>query len=129
MKCIFIDPPYNTGCAFQHYDDGVEHSIWLGRMRNRLMSLRELLSEDGFIFVTIDFSETHYLKVLMDEVFRRRNFQREIIWRIGWLSGFEKKAKNFIKNHDTILYYSKNKEVAYFNKQYIQFLHRWLHCL
>lgn len=89
-------------------------------MRDRLMSLRELLSEDGSIFVTIDFNETHYLKVLMDEVFGRKNFQREIIWRIGWLSGFKTKAKNFIRNHDTILYYSKNKEVAYFNKQYIQ---------
>ena len=74
VKCIFIDPPYNTGSAFEHYDDGMEHSLWLSMMRERLELLRELLSEDGSIWVSIDDNEAHYLKVLMDEIFGRRNF-------------------------------------------------------
>ncbi len=119
VKCIYIDPPYNTGSAFEHYDDGVEHSIWLSLMRPRLQILRNLLTEDGAIFVNIDFNEAHYLKVLMDEVFGRKNFQREIIWRIGWLSGFKTMANNFIRNHDTILFYAKNADQLAFRKQYI----------
>src|SRR4030043_691855 len=73
IKCIFIDPPYNTGSAFEHYDDGVEHSLWLSLMRDRLELLRALLSEDGSIWITIDDNEAHYLKVLCDEVFGRKN--------------------------------------------------------
>lgn len=120
VKCIFIDPPYNTGSAFELYEDGLEHSIWLGLMRDRLEVLRNLLSQDGSIFVCTDFNEAHYLKVLMDEVFGRENFQREIIWRIGWLSGYKTNAKNFIRNHDTILYYVKSKHHAYFKKKYLE---------
>ncbi|HNI77460.1 MAG TPA: site-specific DNA-methyltransferase, partial [Giesbergeria sp.] len=71
VKCIFIDPPYNTQSAFEHYDDNLEHSQWLSMMLPRLQLLRELLSEDGSIWVTIDDNEGHYLKVLMDEVFGR----------------------------------------------------------
>ena len=74
VKCIFIDPPYNTGSAFTHYDDGLEHSIWLGLMRDRLEVIRRLLSEDGSLWITIDDNEAHYLKVLCDEVFGRANF-------------------------------------------------------
>ena len=74
IKCIFIDPPYNTQSAFEHYDDKLEHSQWLSMMLPRLELLRDLLSEDGSIWVTIDDNEAHYLKVLMDEVFGRRNF-------------------------------------------------------
>jgi adenine-specific DNA-methyltransferase len=74
VKCIFIDPPYNTKSAFEHYDDNLEHSQWLSMMLPRLQLLRELLREDGSIWVTIDDNEGHYLKVLMDEVFGRRNF-------------------------------------------------------
>lgn len=120
VKCIFIDPPYNTRSAFPHYDDNLEHSTWLSMMYPRLELLRELLSEDGSIYVAIDYNEAHYLKVLMDEVFGRKNFQREIIWRIGWLSGYKTMAKNYIRNHDTILYYSKNAEKTYFNKVYLE---------
>jgi adenine-specific DNA-methyltransferase len=69
IKCIFIDPPYNTGSAFEHYDDGVEHSLWLSLMRDRLEVLRRLLSDEGSIWITIDDNEAHYLKVLCDEVF------------------------------------------------------------
>jgi adenine-specific DNA-methyltransferase len=120
VKCIFIDPPYNTRSAFEHYDDNLEHSQWLSMMYPRLELLRELLAEDGSIYATIDYNEAHYLKILMDEVFGRKNFQREIIWRIGWLSGYKTMAKNYIRNHDTILYYSKNAEKTYFNKTYLE---------
>ncbi len=80
VKCIFIDPPYNTGSAFEHYDDGLEHSIWLGLMRDRLEVLRNLLAEDGSLWITIDDNEAHYLKVLCDEIFGRKNFVADIIW-------------------------------------------------
>ncbi len=81
VKCIFIDPPYNTGSAFTHYDDGLEHSLWLSMMRDRLEMLRRLLSEDGSIWITIDDNEAHYLKVLCDEVFGRSNFQSNVVWQ------------------------------------------------
>src|SRR5690606_32966999 len=74
VKCIYIDPPYNTNSAFEHYDDNLEHSVWLSMMYPRLELLRELLSEDGSIWVSIDDNEAHYLKVVMDEVFGRKNF-------------------------------------------------------
>ncbi|HUW36812.1 MAG TPA: site-specific DNA-methyltransferase [Rhodocyclaceae bacterium] len=80
VKCVFIDPPYNTGSAFTHYDDGVEHSIWLSLMRDRLEIIRRLLSEDGSLWITIDDNEAHYLKVLCDEVFGRRAFISSIVW-------------------------------------------------
>ena len=72
VKCVFIDPPYNTGSAFAHYDDGVEHSIWLSLMRDRLDLIRRLLSDDGFLWITIDDNEGHYLKVLCDEVLEEK---------------------------------------------------------
>src|SRR3989344_1087447 len=74
IKCIYIDPPYNTGNAFEHYDDNLEHSIWLNLMRPRLEILRRLLSPDGFLCCQIDDSEGPYLKVLLDEVFGRSNY-------------------------------------------------------
>ncbi|MCC6867419.1 MAG: site-specific DNA-methyltransferase, partial [Burkholderiales bacterium] len=80
VKCIFIDPPYNTRSAFEHYDDNLEHSQWLSMMYPRLVLLRELLSEDGSIWVTIDDNEGHYLKVLMDEVFGRDRFIAAFVW-------------------------------------------------
>ena len=80
IKCIFIDPPYNTQSAFEHYDDKLEHSQWLSMMLPRLELLRDLLSEDGSIWVTIDDNEAHYLKVLMDEVFGRGNFVNTVVW-------------------------------------------------
>ena len=81
VKCIFIDPPYNTKSAFEHYDDNLEHAQWLSMMLPRLQLLRELLREDGSIWVTIDDNEGHYLKVLMDEVFGRGNFVATAIWQ------------------------------------------------
>ena len=81
VKCIYIDPPYNTGSAFEHYDDGIEHSLWLSLMRDRLEILRRLLRSDGVIFVQADDNEGQYLKVMMDEVFGRQNFVTTFIWR------------------------------------------------
>jgi adenine-specific DNA-methyltransferase len=81
VKCVFIDPPYNTGSAFTHYDDGVEHSIWLSLMRDRLEIIQRLLSNDGSLWITIDDNEAHYLKVLCDEVFGRSNYKTTITWQ------------------------------------------------
>jgi len=81
IKCIFIDPPYNTGSAFEHYDDGVEHSIWLSLMRDRLEIMHRMLSQDGSLWVTLDDNEAHYFKVMCDEVFGRCNFLGNIVWQ------------------------------------------------
>src|SRR5574343_1301592 len=81
VQCVFIDPPYNTGSAFKHYDDGLEHSIWLGLMRDRLEIIRRLLAEDGSLWITIDDNEAHYHKVLCDEVFGRSNFVANAVWQ------------------------------------------------
>jgi adenine-specific DNA-methyltransferase len=82
IKCVYIDPPYNTGAAFTHYDDGLEHSIWLGLMRDRLEIIRNLLANDGSIWISIDDNEAHYLKVLCDEVFGRTSFVTSFIFVI-----------------------------------------------
>lgn len=80
IKCIYIDPPYNTGSAFEHYDDGVEHSIWLNLMYQRLIIMKNLLTIDGTIWITLDDNETHYLKVMCDEIWGRKNFIADVIW-------------------------------------------------
>ena len=80
IKCACIDPPYNTGNAFEHYDDGLEHSIWLSLMRPRLEIIHKLLRDDGSLWITIDDNECHYLKVLCDEVYGRQNFVATMIW-------------------------------------------------
>ncbi|MBI4650702.1 site-specific DNA-methyltransferase, partial [Candidatus Desantisbacteria bacterium] len=80
IKCIYIDPPYNTGNAFEHYDDGIEHSLWLSLMKPRLENFKNLLSNDGSLWISIDDDECHYLKVLCDEVFGRNNFVANVIW-------------------------------------------------
>ena len=81
VKCIYIDPPYNTGSAFEHYDDNLEHSEWLTLMRPRLEILKNLLAEDGSIWISIDDDEGHYLKVLCDEIFGRHNFITTVVWQ------------------------------------------------
>ena len=81
VKCIYIDPPYNTGAAFAHYDDNLEHAQWLGMMWPRLELLRELLAEDGSIWVSLDDTQAHYFKVIGDECFGRRNFILDIAWQ------------------------------------------------
>lgn len=105
VKCIFIDPPYNTKSAFEHYDDNLEHSQWLSMMLPRLQLLRELLSEDGSIWVTIDDNEGHYLKVLMDEVFGRGNFVANVFWEKKFSP--QNDAFQISINHDHVLVYAK----------------------
>ncbi|NCC50460.1 MAG: site-specific DNA-methyltransferase [Spartobacteria bacterium] len=109
VKCIYIDPPYNTGSAFEHYDDGVEHSLWLSLMRDRLVLLRNLLSDDGSLWITIDDNECHYLKVLCDEIFGRNNFVANVMWEKKFSP--QNDAKWLSLNHDHILLFSKNKEI------------------
>ena len=107
VKCIYIDPPYNTGSAFEHYDDNLEHSQWLAMMWPRLELLRELLSEDGSIWVSIDDDEAHYMKVVCDEVMGRGNFVANIIWQKKYAP--QNDAKWFSDSHDHILVFAKNK--------------------
>lgn len=109
IKCIYIDPPYNTGNTFEHYDDGIEHSLWLSLMKPRLELLRNLLAEDGSIWISIDDDECHYLKVLCDEVFGRRNFINNVIWEKKYSP--QNDAKWLSDSHDHILVYAKNKEI------------------
>ena len=119
VKLIYIDPPYNTGSDDFRYNDSFNHSTWLTFMKTRLELCKKLLSKEGAIYIQVDYHESHYLKVLCDEIFGVENFQREIIWRIGWLSGYKTKENNWIRNHDTILYYSKSNQEVKFNKKYI----------
>ncbi|WP_374477666.1 site-specific DNA-methyltransferase [Zoogloea sp.] len=107
VKCIFIDPPYNTQSAFEHYDDRLEHSQWLSMMYPRLVLLRDLLAEDGSIWITIDDNEAHYLKVLMDEVFGRANFLCGIAWEKRYSPPPDTKDFGYV--HDLILVYRKGK--------------------
>lgn len=106
IKCICIDPPYNTGSAFTHYEDGLEHSLWLTMMRDRLEILRRLLAEDGSIWINIDDNETHYLKVLCDEIFGRNNFVTSVIWQK--LFTVKNSARYLSDMHEYVLIYSKS---------------------
>src|SRR6266566_7251231 len=106
IKCIYIDPPYNTGSAFEHYDDGVEHSLWLSLMQSRLEILRNLLREDGSIWISIDDNEAHYLKVLCDEIFGRPNFVATMIWEKRTT---RENRRVFSFKHDFIVVFAKNK--------------------
>ena len=81
VKCVYIDPPYNTRAAFEHYDDNMEHTQWLAMMWPRLELLRDMLADDGSIWVSVDDNEAHYLKVVMDEVFGRKNFIANFVWQ------------------------------------------------
>lgn len=107
IKCVFIDPPYNTGSAFAHYDDGVEHSQWLLLMRDRLELLRSLLAFDGSIWISIDDNEGHYLKVLCDEIFGRSNFIATVVWQKKYTQAND--AEFFSDNHDFILVFAKDR--------------------
>ncbi|WP_322901756.1 site-specific DNA-methyltransferase [Mycoplasmopsis felis] len=113
VKCIYIDPPYNTGNDSFNYNDSFNHSTWLVFMKNRLELARRLLSEDGVIFVNLDYNEVHYCKVLIDSIFGRQNFINEIIWRYRTYIG---QVKTFFpRKHDNILWYKKNN-LTFFNQ-------------
>ena len=143
LKLIYIDPPFDVGADFSldieigeetftkdpnileeiAYRDtwGKGADSFLAMIYERLMLMRDLLAADGSVYVHCDWRLTAHLRLALDEVFASDNFQREIIWRIGWLSGYKTKAKNWIRNHDTILFYTKNKNNFTFNKEYIPY--------
>lgn len=109
IKCIYIDPPYNTGSAFEHYDDGLEHSIWLSLMRERLEIIYNLLDKtNGSLWISLDDNEQAYCKVLCDEIFGRKNFVANVIWEKKYSP--QNDAKWLSDSHDFILVYAKNKE-------------------
>ena len=114
IKCVFIDPPYNTGSAFEHYDDGLEHSIWLGLMRDRLEQIHTLLSSEGSLWITIDDNEAHYLKVLCDEIFGRQNFLGNVVWEKADSPRMD--AKFFSSRHDHLLVFAKNIDKLVLNR-------------
>jgi DNA modification methylase len=143
INLIYIDPPFATGADFsipikfediewtkeasvieeKAYRDtwGRGLDSYLQMMYDRLVLMRELLTDNGSIYVHIDAHVGHYIKAVMDEIFGKDCFQREIIWRIGWISGYKAAAKNWIRNHDTILYYVKNPDNFIFNKEYVPY--------
>jgi DNA modification methylase len=143
INLIYIDPPYDSAADYGHritledgpiqadmsalerlaYRDTWEGGLdsYLDMLAPRLHLMKRLLSEDGAIYVQCDENASHYIKVLMDEVFGRTCFQRELIWRIGWISGYKSAACNWIRNHDTILMYAKNTDRLHFTKQYIPY--------
>lgn len=122
IKCIYIDPPYNTGSAFEHYDDNLEHSIWLNLMKYRLELLKELLSDDGLIWIQIDDGEMAYLKVLCDEIFGRNNFINSIAIKVSPPNGVKMQhaEKKILKEKEYILVYSKKRDCVKFNREYIK---------
>ena len=109
VKCIYIDPPYNTGTAFEQYDDNLEHSQWLNLMRPRLEIIKTLLAYDGSLWISIDDDEQAYLKVLCDEIFGRNNFVANVIWEKKYSP--QNDAKWLSDSHDFIMIYAKNKEI------------------
>jgi DNA modification methylase len=143
IDLIYIDPPFATGADFSYKVDigdaevvkepsmieeiayrdtwGQGMDSYLQMMYERLYIMKELLSEKGSIYVHLDATVGHYVKIILDEIFGRANFQREIVWRIGWISGYKSSAKNWIRNHDIILFYVKNIQNFIFNKEYINY--------
>jgi adenine-specific DNA-methyltransferase len=114
VKCIYIDPPYNTGSAFEFYEDGLEHSLWLQLIKQRLVILAKLLSEDGSIWISIDDNECHYLKVLCDEVFGRSNFVASVVWQKAYTSN--QTARHISNTHDYVIVYAKELVQLSINK-------------
>lgn len=110
VNCIYIDPPYNTGSAFQQYDDSVEHSIWLSLMRDRLALLHTLLSDDGTIWISLDDNEVHYLKIVCDEIFGRKNFVADVAWEKADSPRMD--AKLFSTRYDHTLVFAKNIDIV-----------------
>ena len=109
IKCIYIDPPYNTGNAFEHYDDNLEHSIWLSLMYERMRLLHKLLSNDGTIWISIDDIESHYLKVMLDEIFGRKNFLGDIAYERSGTAGIGQGGSFLVNTRESILVYAKDK--------------------
>lgn len=120
VNLVYIDPPFNTGTAFAYYDDGLEHSIWLSLMRERLYILHNLLAESGLIFVHLDHNEQAYAKVLMDEIFGRGNFLNTITLTTNAPSGFKATGGRLFSTANIIHLYAKNKRLANLKKTFIE---------
>lgn len=120
VKCIYIDPPFNTGAAFEHYDDGVEHSIWLDLMNRRFRIIHKLLKDDGFLLVHLDDKEMAYCKVLLDDIFGRDNYLNTISMTTNEPSGFKATGSSIFSTGNYILMYAKNKYKSRVNKVYIE---------
>lgn len=116
VQLIYIDPPYNTEKEAFSYSDRFNRSSWLTMMENRLRLAKELLKEAGSLYVHVDFHETAGTRFLLDEIFGRDNFSNEIIWRIGWVSGFKTAGEKYVRNHETIWLYGKSPR-SVFNKE------------
>lgn len=117
IKCIYIDPPYNTGNAFEHYDDSMEHSIWLLLMQRRIQFLYELLAKDGVMFINLDENEHAYCKIICDEIFGRSNYVGDLIWQKRKGGGND--SRYFAIDHDYILVYAKNKSKDVHQRWYV----------
>lgn len=126
VRLCYIDPPFATRREFagtrqeRAYQDKVVGAEFIEFLRKRLIFIRELLSDDGSLYVHLDEKKSHYIKVVLDELFGEDRFEREIIWRIGWVSGYKTQAKNWIRNHDTILFYRRGN-TKIFNKEYLPY--------
>lgn len=126
VRLVYIDPPFATKQEFRGsqdqkaYQDKIAGARFLEFLRKRLVFLRELLSEDGSIYVHLDWKKGHYVKTIMDEVFGENNFRREIIWTLKGAAGYKSLANSFVRGHDTILYYSKTENPT-FNKEYLPY--------
>ena len=126
VKLIYIDPPFATESDFKNkdgakaYSDKAKGSEFVEFLRKRLIVAKELLADDGSIYIHLDWKKTHYIKILMDEVFGENRFKREIIWQLSGVAGYKSLVNSFVRGHDTILYYSKTDDVV-FNKQYLPY--------
>jgi adenine-specific DNA-methyltransferase len=119
IKCIYIDPPFNTGGAFEYYDDNLEHSIWLGLMRDRLEIIHRLLAIDGAVAVNLDDTEAAYCKVLLDEIFGRNNYITTIIVEAATPSSFKTVNIGPTQTAQFLLFYAKDKSVFTYHQQYL----------
>ncbi len=126
VRLVYIDPPFATQRDFTGtknepaYQDKVNGAKFIDFLRRRLVLIRQLLSDDGSLYIHLDEKKSHYAKVILDEIFGENNFQREIIWRIGWVSGYKTAAKNWIRNHDVLLFYTRHSNFL-FNKTHIPY--------
>lgn len=120
VKCIYIDPPFNTGQAFEHYDDGVEHSLWLSLMRDRIVLLHALLADDGMIAVHIDDTELGYLNVLLDEIFGRSNRVSIVTFKQSSVSGPKAQNPGLVTIANYLLLYAKHKDSWQPNRVYVR---------
>lgn len=126
VRLCYIDPPFATRREFagpreeRAYLDRVEGAAFVEALRQRLILIHELLSSDGSLYVHLDSRKSHYIKVVLDEIFGEAKFEREIVWRIGWISGYKSAANNWIRNHDTLLYYRRG-DTKVFNKDYLPY--------